>query len=209
MLASTLLILSAMAWQSVPVRQDASNDDVAVYRAILANKIQPEVDRFITGAGIRTPAPILAFDRTLMVCSPALDHPKQMGCIRDEEIQSFETQLPRMQRVSFEGLVSPAGREELARAFRERNREPRPFPQMKPEGVIVTPPEGLDEALKRESSRTRGVSSFSVPAYSADGHALVYGSYVCGALCGYGWLFLLERRGDTWQVVAADMLWIS
>jgi hypothetical protein len=145
----------------------------------------------------------------MMVCRPASDHPKQMGCIRDEEIQSFEAKLPRMQRVRFEGLVSPASREELAKVFRERNREPRPFPQMKPEGVIVTPPEGLDEALKRESSRTRGISSFSVPAYSADGHALVYGSYACGGLCGYGWLFLLEHRGDTWQVVSADMLWIS
>lgn len=209
MLMTMLLILSAIGRQSVLVGQVASNDDAAVYRAILADKIQPEVDRFSRGDGIRTPAPILAFDRTMVVCRPALDHPKPMGCIRDEEIQSFEAKLPRMQRVRFDGLLSPAGREELARAFRERNQEPRPLPQMKPEGVIVTPPEGLDEALKRESSRTRGISSFSVPAYSADGHALVYGSYVCGGLCGYGWLFLLERRGDTWQIVAVDMLWIS
>jgi hypothetical protein len=205
-----LLILSVMILEpAAERRQVASSDDLSVYKAVLASKIQPEVDRFSAGAGIRTPAPILAFDRTLMVCRPAADHPKQMGCMRDDEIQSFETKLPRMQRVTFEGLLSAASREELAKAFRERNREPQSFPGTKLEGVIVTSPEGLDEAMKRESGRTRGFSSFSVPAYSTDGHALVYGSYVCGGLCGYGWLFLMERQGEAWRVVSVDMLWIS
>ena len=210
MLATMLLTLSVVAWRPAAVlSQLASNDDVAVYEAILANRIQPEVDRFTAGARIQTPAPILAFDRTLTVCRPAADHPKQMGCIREEEIQSFETKLPRMQRVRFEGLLTPASRDELAKAFRQRNRESQPFAAAKLERIIVTSPEGLDEAMKRESGRTRGVSSFSLPAYATDGHALVYGSYVCGGLCGYGWLFLLERRGEGWQVVSVDMLWIS
>jgi hypothetical protein len=210
MLVTMLLILSVMAWRpAAELNQVASNDDVPVYEAILGNRIQPEVDRFTSGARIQTPAPILAFDRTSMVCRPAADHPKQMGCIREEEIQSVETKLPRMQRIRFGGLLTPASRDELAKAFRERNREPLPFPGAKLDRIIVTSPEGLDEALKRESGRTRGVSSFSLPAYSTDGHALVYGSYVCGGRCGYGWLFLLERRGEAWQVVSVDMLWIS
>jgi hypothetical protein len=210
MLGTMLLILSVLALQPAAVRrQVASSDDLGVYKAVLANKVQPEVDRFSVGAAMPTPAPILMFDRTLMVCRPAADHPKQMGCMRDEEIQSFETKLPRMQRVIFEGLLGAASREELAKAFRERNREPQPIPWTTLEGVVVTSPEGLDEAMKRESGRTRGITSLSLPAYSADGHALVYGSYVCGGLCGYGWLFLLERQGDAWRVVSADMLWIS
>ena len=64
--------------------------------------------------------------------------------------------------------------------------------------------------MKRESRRTVGISSFSLPAYSSDGHAVVYASYVCGGLCGYGWLFLLrQEQGGSWQVVGTEMLWIS
>jgi hypothetical protein len=208
MLVMLLVNLCAMAWHQ-PAGQVVipPNDDPGVYRAIIARTIQPELDRISAGAGMRTPAPVLTFDRTLMICRPAADHPRQMGCL--EDIQSFETKLPRAQHVRFDGLLSPAAREELGRLFRERNRTPQPFPGAKLEGLIMVPPEGLDEAMRRESSRTRGVSSFSLRAYSADGHALVYGSYVCGFLCGYGWLFLLERRGDSWQVVSVDMLWMS
>jgi hypothetical protein len=210
MRVTMLLILSVITLPaSAERRQVASRDDLSVYKAVLASRIQPEVDRSSAGAGIRTPAPVLVFDRTMMMCRPAADHPKRMGCMRDEDIQSFEMMLPRMQRVRFDGLLSAASRKELAEAFRERNREPQSFPGTRLEGVIVTSPEELDEAMKRESGRTRGFSSLSLPAYSTDGHALVYGSYVCGGLCGQGLLFLLARQGEVWQVVAVDMLWIS
>lgn len=210
MLATILLVLIVMSWRPAAMQAPtAPSEDIRVYKAIIAHKIGPEVDRFSAGAGIPTPAALLTFDRTLMVCRPLAEHPRQMGCMRDEEIQSFETKLPRMQRALFEGLLNPESRAELASVFRERNREPQPFPGMKLDRVITTSPEGLDQAIEREAGRTRGFLSFSRPAYSTDGHALVYGSYVCGGRCGHGWFFLLKRRSEVWQVIAVDVLWIS
>lgn len=203
------LILGAVIGLSPHQAPASTNHDLAVYEAILTAKIRPEVDRVSAGAGIRTPAPVLTFDRTLVICGSVPDRPRPMGCIRAEAVQSLETELPWMRNLRFEALLRSATREELAKSFRDRNRDSRPFPGAKLEGLIIVSPENIEEAMKRESSRTKGFSSFGLPAYSSDGHALVYGSYVCGELCGYGWLFLLERSGNSWQVVATEMLWIS
>ena len=53
-------------------------------------------------------------------------------------------------------------------------------------GVIYIAPEDRVEAQKRESGRTVGITRVSLPAYSREGHALLYVSYVCGGLCGEG-----------------------
>ena len=45
-------------------------------------------------------------DQRARLLSSPFAHPKHMGCMRDEDIQSFETKLPRMRRVRFEGLLS-------------------------------------------------------------------------------------------------------
>lgn len=124
-------------------------------------------------------------------------------------MQRFETKPTGMPRLMFEALVTSASREELASSFRERNRESRPTPLAPANDVIVAAPEQLGEALKREATRIYGYTSFSLPGYSSDGHALVYVSYVCGGLCGTGWFYLLERSGPSWKVVASEMLWIS
>jgi hypothetical protein len=124
-------------------------------------------------------------------------------------VQVFERRLPRMRALLFGGALSPGSREEIAGNFRQRNTASAPFPAAGLDGVLVVPPADLDEARERESGRTRGISSFSLPAYSSDGHALVYASYVCGGLCGYGWLFLLQARRGSWEVVGTEMLWIS
>jgi hypothetical protein len=190
------------------------NQDFAVYQAVAANTIRPEVERLMAvGAGTRTPAPIIAFDRTLMICRPAGDHPRDVGCISDEEIQAFDGTLPGMERLMFDGLLTSASRQELARSFRERNRVSETLAGTKLDGsrldgFVFTAAEGLDDAIKRESSRTIGFCAFSLPAYSAD-HAIVYASYVCGGLCGKGWLFLLEHRSNTRRVVSEEMVWIS
>src|SRR5688500_9824236 len=103
MFAALLLILTVLTSQSTADRdRPASGDDLGVYKAILASKIQPEVDRFSAGAGIPTPAPILTFDRTLVMCRPVADHPKPMGCLHEENFQSFEVKSARMKGLMFE-----------------------------------------------------------------------------------------------------------
>jgi hypothetical protein len=96
------------------------DNDVRVYQAVLAHTIRSAVDRFSSGASLKTPAPVLAFDRTLLICRAESDHPRQMGCIRTEEIQSFEAKGPRMGTLMFEGRLTAEAREELGKSFRER-----------------------------------------------------------------------------------------
>ena len=92
-------------------------------------------------------------------------------------------------------------------SFLERNRKSRRLVTDQIDGLILVAPEDLSREFA--DKRASGVVRFSAPGYSDDGHALLYGSYFCGALCGYGWLFLLERTGESWRVVATEMLWIS
>jgi hypothetical protein len=120
-----------------------------------------------TFAGMKTPAPIVTFDRTLMMCRPAGDDPRLMGCITADNIEAVEGGSERFQRRVFGELLSAEQRKRLATAFRERNRESHPFPGARLDGLIVVSPDGLEEVLKRESARTRGFTSFSLPAYSA------------------------------------------
>jgi len=50
-----------------------------------------------------------------------------------------------------------------------------------------------------------GTAKLSLPGYSDDGYALVYGSYACGSLCGYGWLFVLKKVDGHWRVESATV----
>jgi hypothetical protein len=63
-------------------------------------------------------------------------------------------------------------------------------------------------AATRAGQRVR-VVTFSVPAYSEDGYALVFTSYTCGSLCGYGWFVLLREIDAQWRVVDNHLDWIS
>lgn len=208
-MAHRFIPTTAIVLLAAQVAVPTTRDDVAVYEAVLAHTVRSEVDRFSSGAGLKTPAPVLAFDRTLMICRAENDHPKQMGCIRSEEVQSFEAKSTRMRSLLFEGKVSAESRAELGRSFRDRNAQGRTVAADGLTGLILVPPDQLEPVRSRESARTKGQTSFSTPAYSSDGHALVYVSYVCGGLCGYGWFFLLERAGQSWRVVDRVMLWIS
>jgi hypothetical protein len=134
---------------------------------------------------------------------------RRTGCVSEEDIRAVEDSSEKFQRRVFDGLVADLRRRDLATAFRTRNREPRPFTGAGLQGVVPVSPSGLEAALQRESTRTRGYVGFSLPAYSDGRHALVYASYTCGGLCGYGWFFLLERQGDSWKVLDAAMMWIS
>jgi hypothetical protein len=186
-----------------------SNDDVAVYQAVLKHTIYGEVDRVSYEVGLKMPAPVLTFDRTLTLCGPGSDYPREMGCLSTEDVRHFEGTAPNQGALTFEKRLSADSRRELGKSFRERNREPRQLSGDTRTGLILAPPDRFEEAKTLESKRTLGFATFSSPGYSSDGHALVYPSYTCGALCGNGWFFLLERRGQSWRVVDRVLLWIS
>ena len=77
------------------------------------------------------------------------------------------------------------------------------------EGLIGAAAEDFDVKRQRPVRGTLRVFTFSLPAYSSDGHGLVYGEYFCGSLCATGWLFLLRSKGETWEVVGTEVLWVS
>jgi hypothetical protein len=93
-----------------------------------------------------------------------------------------------------------------------RNTESHSLPLASHSGVVLLdlrkdpPPDALDRHYRRKM----GAATVSLPGYSTDGqHALASGSYSCGSLCGYGWLFLLERTERKWQVKSATIVAIS
>lgn len=108
----------------------------------------------------------------------------------------------------FEGQLTPSQRVQLASAFLQRNEDSHPIP----EGAITNEPMVTPRHFDAQPSpleATRGIVSFSAPAYGGDGLALVYAVYRCGELCGYGWFVLLKRRPGGWDVVGHRGLWVS
>ena len=190
-----------------PQSELRSADDIGVYEAVLTSiRAQVPLRRSTGGTiDIQPPAPILTSDRTLRMCRPETN---EFQCGFADNIDAFEGVSKKFRLNLFEKHLIPARRTELAAAYRARNREPQPFPGIKLEGVVVVP-DGDLAAFDREWSRSRGSASFSLPAYSSDGLALVYGSYYCGNLCAYGWFYLLERRDGIWRVLDSATLWMS
>ena len=49
----------------------------------------------------------------------------------------------------------------------------------------------------------------SAPSYSSDRTAVLYAEFVCGGLCGEGFLVRLRREPEGWAVWRVDGRWIS
>ncbi len=63
-------------------------------------------------------------------------------------------------------------------------------------------PSGIDSLSDYSAAHRR--------AFSDDGRqALIEVSGTCGGLCGSGWLVVLERTDDRWQVRGMLMTWVS
>lgn len=86
--------------------------------------------------------------------------------------------------------------------------------------IIKAPPQkqgnaSIDRGLVPWSLRNWGRWGFcaaklslSAPAFHDD-LAFVETAYVCGGLCGYGWLYALRREGEDWKIVAIALTWVS
>jgi len=185
---------------------DQQRDDGAVFDAIVEHSIKPEANRLAPGMSIRV------LEQALAIC-PNRETPlvpeARAGCLNENVLEFFENRLLPSGKLVFDGLVSPAVRQELASVFRRRHQEARLVRVPHIDGLVPVALEEMAQPLTTHSSSRRSDVKFSLPAYSSDGHALVYASYVCGGLCGYGWLFLLEQDGTRWNVVSVHLIWIS
>ena len=61
-----------------------------------------------------------------------------------------------------------------------------------------------------KNKRKKPIAYISVPLISTDGKkAIVYGSYICGSLCGSGGVFHLEKINGKWKIADYVIRWIS
>jgi hypothetical protein len=97
-----------------------------------------------------------------------------------------------------------ATRGELVAAMKERNTQTTPLRPFAVGGMRLL----FDRESTTEDVRTINVASFSLPGY-VDDYALVYAGYMCGMLCGEGWLVVLTKNADGWFVRSAAELWMS
>ena len=183
--AATLLLASVSA-------QDRTADDIAVFKAVLDQKVRPEAEQFAPKDRPPGVLPLIVSDRTLSRCGPEGAAIPAFGCIlRDTE-----------QALDFGRAITPAVREEFRQALVTRNTVSVAFPIASVGEVIPISPEKRAEVLKATERRTRGFASFALPAYASNGQAVVFARYTCGGLCGIGWYFLLDRSPAGWRVVA-------
>ena len=91
-------------------------------------------------------------------------------------------------------LLSDAERQ----AWVVRNRVSREIPEL---GAGVFIGSGGIESVPR--------IAVSTPSYSSDRAAVLYAEFVCGGLCGEGFLVRLHREPEGWRVSRVDGRWIS
>jgi hypothetical protein len=100
-------------------------------------------------------------------------------------------------------------RKELIESLEARNAASYPLPTISHPLVVLIPADRQPEMQELYRERTAGSSSLSLPGYSADGYALMYGSYGYGNCCGYSWLFVLKKIDSQWVVRSATVTAVS
>jgi hypothetical protein len=190
----SVLVVAAFFLAAVGARaqQAVTADDVAVFKAVIDQKIRPEAERFAPKDRPPGVLPLIVFDRTLAVCGPERSViPAATGCLMQIEIPLLD----------FGIAMGSATRRELQQAITARNAKSVPFPSSRLESIIPMAPEKRAEVERREFARTRGMVSFALPAFASNGQAVVYARYHCGGLCGTNWYFLLEKSSNGWRVI--------
>lgn len=181
----------------------AAVDDALVLKAVVEHTVLPEVRRASSGTN---PAPVvLIADRSIPLCknNPGSDKP----CRISDHWQRFLMPNPEG---TWPGLIDNEQRRRLlVESLEARNAVPQALPAIEHPAVILIPADRSEEARQQYREQTVGFSSLSLPSYSPDGYALMYGSYTCGNLCGYGWLFVLQKLEGQWRVQSATVTVIS
>ncbi len=183
---------SSGAGQIEPIR-----DDGLVLAAVLEHTILPTHRRTKSGAGV----PLTLVSPTIPMCTqpPA----GQTRCRITDQWRRFLEPDAAGKRP---GLVADdRTRRELIESLEARNTESHPLPVIKHPDVEWFDRDKNSSSDALEKRRNAGLSFLSLPGYSTDRHALVYGSYSCGSLCGYGWLFVLEHVSGQWRVTSSTV----
>lgn len=203
-----LLVVTGLIWQATQAAPSWTADDQSVYAALLARReLRREVDRMAAGAGLAVPAPAVVVDLSLSLCDPRVPPIRLIGCVRPETVETLTSPGERPRR-RFANVLSLDAARDLGAAFRDRNAVGAPLRDMTLPEVIWAAPDALSAAMKQAADRARGWVVFSRPGYSS-GRALVEARYICGGLCGSSWYFLLERRGNAWNVIATELISVS
>ena len=184
-----------------------TQDDAAVYDAVIEHTLRAEFQRY-EGPTAGARATVWLAGRTIPICGAARD--ATLGCIEQSDVGMTLTYSRAVERMPPGGLPSAAALAELTADFRSRNGASRELPTLHAEGVRVLTGEELREVQQRLFNGQRAsYSSFSLPAYSSDGYAVVHVGYVCGNVCGYWWLILLKKVDSKWQVQGRLLLGIA
>ena len=199
-----LLTLSAVTALQPQRTTEFADRDTAVYQAVVAT-IQFQLANLPPAAGQPTAGPVITLNRTLAMCGTVGSSVTRFGCLSDAEIiQPFEEAGS-----SFAERISKDRRQNLAAAFRKRNAGPFSFSGSNLAGLLVVAPEAIEKLPALESNRSRFFAAFSLPAFSNDGYALVYAAIAREGPGGAGWLCLLQQRGESWQVIKIERVWMG
>jgi hypothetical protein len=186
-----------------------AQDDTNIVAAAFEHSVRPEVIAR-RGDGERN-GPFFVFENNIPICSGVRAKPCVNGPSVGVEVFEPVTGPPIGDWGPAQPSVGTEVRKELITSFRARNAESRPLPRFLPEGLEFVPQSalaGLDEASNDRQGRISGYAAFSLPGYSRDGHALLYGMFMCGGRCGFTWLFVVERQTVGWRVVARRLVGI-
>jgi hypothetical protein len=181
----------------------SSVDDALVMRAVIEHTILPEA-RQSKARGDRA-AVLLVEDRSSPLCD---DGPgRGTPCRIPDQWQQFLAPNPAR---SGRGMIDDDQRRtELVASLEARNAVAHALPAIGHPSVVSIPGDRSEKTQRKYREQAGGVASLSLPGYSGDRHALIYGSYWCGNMCGYSWLFLLEKTDGAWRVQSAVMTSVS
>jgi hypothetical protein len=188
--------------------QDAARaaDDLQVYSAVVAATIRPVITRRPGSVEGSEVVALLVSDRTVAACEEP--RPRETPCLRPEQLRALSPAAPG--EPIFGTLLTAAARTAVSNSFIQSNTQSRALPIWKAAGIVLIDPARLrEESARLSTPGAPGFAAFSTPAYTNDGQAVVYASYFCGNVCGYGWFVLLKRDNGKWQVQTTHMLWIS
>jgi hypothetical protein len=203
--ASLVLLATTLEVSSLRLngQTQAVDDDVVVLAAVIEHTVLPAVRRQASGLS-RTPLALVR-DQSIPLCKE-----RRSGLTRCHIPESWRRFLVPDAMRNWAGLVQDERiRMELVKSLEARNTEPHRLPMIAHPQVTLI--ESGVSAVTPEKYRqsTVGLSSLSLPGYAAGRYALVYGSYSCGGLCGYAWLFVLEKVDGQWRVKSSSVTSIS
>ena len=208
-ISSLLAIGVLLSEHACAAVQDKSlaDDDGFVLAAVVEHTIIPAHRR----ANSDTGQPLAIVDETSPLCIALL--PGESRCRIPVGWSKFIEPSRNRDGLPFQAGLVPNERVrwELVNSLESRNTESHPLPLPALAGVLLLDArkDQPTDPLDRHYRRRMFAASLSLPGYSQGRHALVYGSYSCGGLCGYSWLFVLEKTGEQWRVTSSTVTAIS